>query len=80
MLLPTSGSTGLDHARAEEVRVGVGLVALDDDEVAGALDLQQRLGLQLADEDVVEGDVERARIFDQAVIRDDGDAGVEGLG
>jgi hypothetical protein len=35
------------------------------------LTLSRAVGLQLADEDVVEGDVERARIFDQAVIRDD---------
>jgi len=69
----------LDHARAQEVCVGIGRVALDDDVVAGALDLQEGLGLHLADQDVVERDVEHARIFDQAVIGDDWDLCIEGL-
>src|SRR5664280_591963 len=74
------GDTCLDQAAPKEVGVGVGLVALDDGEVA-----RRHLGkdccrLELAHELVVERDVEGRRIFDQAVVRDDRDACSDGLG
>src|SRR5664280_236095 len=72
--LPDVREPGLDHARAQEVGVGVGLVALDDREVA-LRDLgHDGLRLELADEDVVEGDVQRLRRLDEAVVGDDRDA------
>ena len=61
-------------AGAQEVGVGVGLVALDDDVVALGHLVEHRLGLHAADLDVVEGDVQRLRVLDQAVIGDDRNA------
>ena len=59
---------------AQEVGVRVGAVALDDHVVALGDDLDDLLGHQLADERVVEGDVEGLLVLDQAVVRDDRDA------
>ena len=58
-------------AVAQEVGVGVGGVALDDHVPALWHDVEDRLGLELADLDVVERDVEGARVLDQAVVGDD---------
>ncbi len=62
------------HALAEEVGVGVGLVALDDHVVARRHRGEDGLRLHAPDLDVVEGDVERVRVLDQSVVGDDRDA------
>ena len=74
------GKAGLVHALGQE-RGGVGVagVALDADVVARRHLLQEGRGLGLADADVVEGDVEHARVFDEPVVGDDRDAGVLGV-
>ena len=58
--------------------VRVARVALDEDVVARGHLGDDRVCLGLADTDVVEGDVEDARILDEPVIRDDRDACVRG--
>ena len=60
--------------RQERLGVRVARVALDQDVVALRDLLDDRVRLGLADEDVVEGDVQGARVLDQAVVRDDRDA------
>ena len=64
-------------AGAQEVGVGVGLVALDDDVVALRHGLEHLAGLHAADLDVVEGEVQGLGIFDQAVVGDHRHAGRE---
>ena len=59
-------------------RIRVTRVALDQDVVAGRDLREDRLGLGLADADVVERDVQDVGVLDQAVICDDRDAGVLG--
>ena len=65
--------------RQERLGVRIARVALDEDVVALGDLLEDRVGLGLADADVVERDVQDARVLDQAVIGDDLDAGVLGL-
>ena len=60
-------------APAQEVGVGVGLVALDDDVVALGHLGEDRLRLHAADLDVVERQVQHRRILDEAVVGDDRD-------
>ena len=66
----------------EKERVVVGLRAVDADEALFSAahfgeSLGDELALQLADADVVEGHVEvEVAVFDEAVVGDDGDAGV----
>ena len=69
----------VEALRQERRGVGVTRVALDDDVRAGRDSLEQRLCLRLADGHVVERDVQDLGVLDQAVIGDDGDAGVLGL-
>ncbi|MNV65543.1 hypothetical protein D3C71_1582410 [compost metagenome] len=76
------GDGRLDHfllPRAQEVGVGVGGRSLDHHVVALGLGLEHGTGLHAADLDVVEGDVEHARGFDQAVVGHDRDLLLRGL-
>src|SRR5579862_7641824 len=66
-------------AAEQEGRVRVALVALDEGVVAGRLRLEDFLGHQAADADVVEGDVKRVRILELDVVGDQFDAGVGGF-
>ena len=61
----------------QEVGVGVGGVALDEDVAALGHDLLDRAGLHAPHLDVVEGDVERAGVLDQLVVTDDRHAVVD---
>ena len=67
------------HAFTQEVGVRIAGIALDDGIVAGRFGLHHFGGNDLADADVVEGQVEGAVVFDQAVIADHRDAFVGGL-
>ena len=72
---------GLKHlllTAAEEVRVRVGGGALDHHILALRLGGEHRAGLHPPDLDIVEGEVEGARILDQAVIADDRNSFVSG--
>ncbi len=57
-------------AREEEIRVGIGAVALDEDVVAFGLGLEHGARLHAADFLVVERQVEGVGVFDQAVVAD----------
>ena len=75
-----SFEAGLVPARGQEgLGVRVGRIALDQDVVALRDLLEDRVRLGLADADVVERDVQGARVLDQAVIADDRDARRLGL-
>mgnify|MGYP003646884983 CR=1 FL=1 len=63
---------------AQEIRVRVGGRALDHDVAAGGRCFQHRAGLHPAHFHVVEGQVEGAGVFDQAVIGDDRNALIGG--
>ena len=58
----------------EEVGVGVGTVALDDEVVPRRHQIEDDLGHQLTHQDVVEADVEGVGVLDEAVIRDHRDS------
>src|SRR5438552_8458522 len=70
------GADDLLHTAPQEVGVSVGLVALDDRVVALRLRREDRLRLELAYENVVDGDVKSLRVLDEPVVGDDRDAGL----
>ena len=69
----------LFHALAEEDRVGLAELALDDRVVAGRLGLGHGAGDHASDFDVVVGDEQGLVGLELAVIGDDRDTGVDGL-
>ena len=74
-----SGINDFLLATAQEVGIGVSRRALDHHVVALGLGFQNGAGLHAAHFHVVEGDVEHAGRFDQAVIGDHGDLLLVGL-
>ena len=74
VLSPTGGRPASTMPARRKSALASALLPLMTTKLPGVLDLQERLGLHLADELVVEGDVEGLRILDQAVIGDDRDA------
>ena len=71
LILPASSASlqHFHHALEQEGGVRIALVTLDEGEVAfGFAFFEHRLGHHTAHADVVKGDVERIRIFNQHVI------------